>query len=235
VEIPFALPPPLCCAKGRIFPKSKIRDRGKELLGREKEEKGMKTRCGWVGSDSLYIEYHDKEWGVPSHDDQRLFEFIILEGVQAGLSWQTILKKRGNYRKAFNGFDPQKIAKYDATRIKELLSDSGIIRNRLKVEAAVQNAKAFLAVQKEFGSFDAYIWRFVHGKPVVNRWKELSKIPSKTSVSSAMSRDLKVRGFKFVGPIICHAFMQAVGMVNDHTVDCFRYQEIKAAIGIEGG
>ena len=132
----------------------------------------MKTRCGWVGSDSLYIEYHDKEWGVPSHDDQKLFEFIILEGVQAGLSWQTILKKRGNYRKAFNGFDPQKIAKYDATRIKELLSDSGIIRNRLKVEAAVQNAKAFLAVQKEFGSFDAYIWRFVHGKPVVNRWKD---------------------------------------------------------------
>ncbi len=195
---------------------------------------GMKTRCGWVGSDSLYIEYHDKEWGVPSHDDQKLFEFIILEGVQAGLSWQTILKKRGNYRKAFNGFDPQKIARYDATRIKELLLDSGIIRNRLKVEAAVQNAKAFLTVQKEFESFDAYIWRFVHGKPVMNRWKELEKIPSKTSVSTAMSRDLKVKGFKFVGPIICYAFMQAVGMVNDHTVDCFRYQEIKAAIGIEG-
>ena len=194
----------------------------------------MKTRCGWVGSDPLYIEYHDKEWGVPSHDDQKLFEFIILEGVQAGLSWQTILKKRGNYRKAFNGFDPQKIARYDATRIKELLLDSGIIRNRLKVEAAVQNAKAFLTVQKEFESFDAYIWRFVHGKPVMNRWKELAKIPSKTSVSTAMSRDLKVKGFKFVGPIICYAFMQAVGMVNDHTVDCFRYQEIKATIGIEG-
>lgn len=194
----------------------------------------MKTRCEWVGSDPLYIEYHDKEWGVPSHDDQRLFEFIILEGVQAGLSWQTILKKRGNYRKAFNGFDPQKIAKYDVTRIKELLSDSGIIRNRLKVETAVQNAKAFLTVQKEFGSFDTYIWRFVHGKPVMNRWKKLAEIPSKTSVSTAMSRDLKVRGFKFVGPIICYAFMQAVGMVNDHKVDCFRYQEIKTAIEIEG-
>jgi len=194
----------------------------------------MKSRCEWVGLDPLYIEYHDKEWGVPSHDDQELFEFIVLEGFQAGLSWLTILKKRENFQKAFNGFDPQKIAKYDATQITELLSDSGIIRNRLKIEAAVQNAKAFLEVQKEFESFDAYVWRFVHGKPVMNEWKELAKIPSKTSVSIAISLDLKDRGFKFVGPIICYAFMQAVGMVNDHTIDCFRYQEIKAAIGIDG-
>ena len=185
-----------------------------------------KPRCGWVGRDPLYIRYHDTEWGTPLHNDRRLFEFLILEGAQAGLSWLTVLKKRQDYRKAFEGFDPQRIAGYDAAKIKDLIANRGIIRNRLKIAAAVQNAGAFLEVQKEFGSFDAYVWGFVGGSPFKNAWKNLEQIPSHTEESTALSDDLKRRGFKFVGPTICYAFMQAVGMVNDHTVDCFRYDEI---------
>jgi DNA-3-methyladenine glycosylase I len=186
----------------------------------------MENRCEWVGDNPLNIEYHDKEWGVPVHDDRLLFEFLILEGHQAGLSWMTILKKRENYRKAFDNFNPAKIAKYDQKKIDELLQNEGIIRNRLKVHAAVQNARAFLEVKKEFGSFEKYIWSFVDGKPVVNRWKSLKEIPAKTPLSDKMSKDLLKRGFKFVGSTICYAFMQAVGMVNDHTMGCFRYEEI---------
>ena len=185
-----------------------------------------KTRCGWAGDDPLYINYHDTEWGVPLHEDRKLFEFLILEGAQAGLSWITILKKRTNYRKAFQNFDPRKVAEYDSARVKKLLSDPGIVRNKLKIEAAIQNAKAFLAVRKEFGTFDTYIWQFVNGATIRNAWKTLDAIPSKTEESMRMSRDLKKRGFRFVGPTICYAFMQAVGMVNDHTVDCFRHNEI---------
>jgi DNA-3-methyladenine glycosylase I len=185
-----------------------------------------KTRCRWAGDDPLYMRYHDTEWGVPLHDDRKLFEFLILEGAQAGLSWITILKKRRNYRKAFEGFDPRKVAGYDSARVKELLSDPGIVRNRLKIEAAIQNANAFLAVQREFGSFDDYIWEFVNGTPIRNARKTLDAIPSNTKESVLMSTDLKKRGFRFVGPTICYAFMQAVGMVNDHTVDCFRYPEV---------
>jgi len=181
------------------------------------------NRCAWANGD-LYIEYHDKEWGVPVHNDRHLFEMIILEGAQAGLSWITILKKRENYRKAFDNFDARKIAKYDARKIQKLLANPGIVRNRLKVNATVQNAKAFLAVQKEFGSFDKYIWQFVGGKPIQNAWQK-GPIPAKTKESDAMSKDLLKRGFKFVGSTICYAFMQAVGMVNDHTVDCFRYRQ----------
>jgi len=186
----------------------------------------MKGRCGWGTTDPLYIEYHDNEWGVPEHDDRKLFEFLVLEGMQAGLSWLTILRKRDNYRKAFDDFDAGKIARYDERKVVELLSNRGIVRNRLKIEAAIRNARAFLAVQREFGSFEAYIWRFVGGKPRNNAWKTVKEIPSKTAESEAMSKDLINRGFKFVGPTICYAFMQAVGMVNDHTVDCFRYHEV---------
>ncbi len=186
----------------------------------------MKKRCRWAGADPLYIKYHDTEWGVPLHDDRKLFEFLILEGVQAGLSWITILKKRKNYQKAFNCFDYNKIVKYESGKIRELLLNKGIVRNKLKIEAAIQNAKAFLSVQKEFGSFDTYIWRFVDGKPLKNAWKTQEEIPSKTDASIDMSIALKKRGFKFVGPTICYAFMQAVGMVNDHIVDCFRYSEL---------
>lgn len=185
----------------------------------------MKKRCPWVNADPLYIDYHDKEWGRPVHDDRLLFEFLVLEGAQAGLSWLTILKKRGHYRKAFDNFDARKIVHYDARKIRALLSDSGIVRNRLKIAAAVQNAEAFLAVQKEFGSFDAYIWQFVGGRQKINRWKALNQVPAKTVESDAMSKDLKKRGFKFVGSTICYAFMQAAGLVNDHTVDCFRYKK----------
>jgi len=185
----------------------------------------MKPRCKWVGEDPLYIAYHDEEWGTPVHDDRRLFEFLVLEAAQAGLSWITVLKKRENYKKAFDGFAPEKIAEYDTEKIRSLLLDRGIIRNRRKVEATVQNARAFLAVQKAFGSFDAYIWRFVDGKPIKNAWERPEEIPSKTKESMSMSKDLKKRGFSFVGPTICYAFMQAVGMVNDHTVGCFRYGE----------
>ncbi len=182
-------------------------------------------RCPWAKTE-LYIDYHDKEWGVPVHDDRILFEFLILEGMQAGLSWETILKKRDNYRVAFDHFDPRIIAEYNTDKVNELLANPGIIRNRLKIMAAIQNAKSFLAVQREFNSFDAYIWRFVNGKPKQNSWKMLKEIPAQTPESEALSKDLIRRGFKFIGSTICYAFMQAVGMVNDHLVDCFRYAEI---------
>lgn len=181
-------------------------------------------RCGWARTE-LSIDYHDKEWGVPQHNDRTLFEFLILEGAQAGLSWETILKKRDNYRKAFDYFDVNLVAKYTERKINKLLSDEGIIRNRLKINAAIENANAFMLVQKEFGSFDAYIWQFVNGRQIKNKWKA-SEVPAHTSESDAMSKDLKRRGFKFVGTTICYAFMQATGMVNDHITDCFRYKEI---------
>lgn len=180
-------------------------------------------RCPWATSDPLYVLYHDLEWGVPVHNDRKLFEMLILEGAQAGLSWITILKKRENYLRAFDNFDAKKIARYGGNKVRQLLSNDGIVRNRLKIEAAIQNARAFLAVQKEFGSFDNYIWQFIGGKPKVNRYKSLGEIPAKTSESDAMSKDLKKRGFKFVGSTICYAFMQATGMVNDHMKGCFRY------------
>ena len=186
----------------------------------------MKSRCGWSTNDPLYIEYHDTEWGVPLHDDRRLFEFLVLDGAQAGLSWLTILKKRQNYRIAFENFDPQKVARYDDRKISELMSNEGIVRNKLKIEASVLNARAFLGIQKEFGSFDRYIWQFVGGATLKNKWKTLEEIPSQTPESAAMSADLKRRGFKFVGPTICYAFMQAAGLVNDHVLDCFRYEEV---------
>ena len=185
----------------------------------------MQTRCAWVGADPLAIDYHDREWGVPVHDDRKMFEFLILEGMQAGLSWMTILRKRENIRKAFDQFDLLKIAQYDQRKIEELLTDPGIIRNRRKVESAVLNAQAYLEIIKEFGSFDAYIWQFVGGKPIVNAWHILEEIPSQSEEAVMLSKDLLRRGFKFVGPTICYAHMQAVGMVNDHTVDCFRYLE----------
>ena len=185
------------------------------------------VRCGWAGSDPLYREYHDREWGVPVHDDRLLFEFLILEGAQAGLSWITILRKREAYRRAFCGFEPAVVARFDEAKTAELLADSGIVRNRLKIASAVTNARAYLAVQEEFGSFAAYVWRFVDGTPKQNRWSSLRDIPASTKESDEMSRDLKRRGFKFVGSTICYAFMQAVGMVNDHTTDCFRWQELQ--------
>ena len=185
------------------------------------------ARCAWANND-LSVRYHDEEWGVPVHDDRTFFEFLILEGAQAGLSWNTILNKRENYRNAFDGFDPVKIARYNPRKIQKLLADPGIVRNKLKVAAAVANAKAFLRVQEEFGSFDRYIWQFVGGKPRVNAPKSLKQVPARTAESDAMSKDLKKRGFKFVGSTICYAFMQATGMVNDHVVDCFRYKALKA-------
>jgi DNA-3-methyladenine glycosylase I len=181
------------------------------------------VRCMWAGNE-LMILYHDREWGVPQHDDRTLFEFLILEGAQAGLSWDTILRKRENYRAAFDGFDPEKISKYNGRKVRELLRNEGIVRNRLKIASAVRNAKAFLAVQKEFGSFDCYMWQFVGGKPRVNAWKSGERLPASTAESDAMSKDLKKRGFNFVGSTICYAFMQATGMVNDHSVECFRYR-----------
>ncbi len=184
------------------------------------------TRCDWAGQDPLYVAYHDTEWGVPVHDDRKLFEFLILEGAQAGLSWITILRKRENYRRAFDGFDPEAVARYDEAKIAALLADPGIVRNRQKVAAAVGNAKAFLDVRDKFGSFDAYMWRFVDGRPVQNAWRTPAELPAETETSRAMSKDLKARGFRFVGPTICYAHMQAVGMVNDHTVDCFRHAEV---------
>ncbi len=183
-------------------------------------------RCAWSGNDPLMVEYHDTEWGVPVHDDRTLFEFLILEGAQAGLSWQTVLNKRQNYRKAFSNFDPKKIARYTAEDKARLLANPGIIRNRLKVDAAVRNAQAFLQVQKEFGSFDAYIWQFVGGKPIDHKLASLKDIPATTKDSDAMSKDLLKHGFKFAGSTICYAFMQAVGMVNDHDMKCFRYKEV---------
>lgn len=184
----------------------------------------MTVRCDWAGSDPVYVEYHDKEWGVPLHDDLRLFEMLILEGAQAGLSWITILRKRPAYRKAFDGFDPAQVATYRPAKIAKLLANEGIVRNRAKINAAVDNAQAFLQVQQEFGSFDKYIWGFVGGKPKVNKRRSMSQIPPETAESQAMSKDLKQRGFRFVGPTICYAFMQATGMVNDHLVDCVCYK-----------
>jgi DNA-3-methyladenine glycosylase I len=188
-----------------------------------------KPRCPWARNE-LSIRYHDEEWGVPAHDDRRLFEFLVLEGAQAGLSWDTILKKRENYRAAFDNFDPQAIARYDRRKIQTLLRNPGIIRNRLKIASTVQNAKAFLALQIEFDSFDAYIWRFVGGRPIVNSWRSLSKVPASTPVSDSVSKDLKKRGFTFVGSTISYAFMQAVGMVNDHLTSCFRYPQLVTAL-----
>ncbi|MGQ1909772.1 DNA-3-methyladenine glycosylase I [Marinifilum sp. RC60d5] len=186
----------------------------------------QKTRCNWAGNDLLYCDYHDNEWGVPLHDDQMLFEFLILEGAQAGLSWITILHKRENYRKAFDNFDPNIIVNYTQEKVEELLQNEGIIRNKLKINSAIKNAKAFLEVQKEYGSFDKYIWSFTKGKTIKNSWKSLSEVPAFTDEATAMSKSLKKRGFKFVGPTICYAFMQATGMVNDHTTDCFRHDEV---------
>ncbi len=183
-----------------------------------------KPRCEWAGTDPLYQRYHDEEWGVPLHDDRRLFEMLILEGAQAGLSWITILRKREAYRSAFEGFDPERVARFDGKRIEALLQNPGLVRNRLKLESAVGNAKAFLAVQAEFGSFDAYLWPFVGGRPRVNRWKALSEVPAVTPEAEALSKDLKRRGFRFVGPTIIYAFMQAVGMVDDHVATCWKRQ-----------
>jgi DNA-3-methyladenine glycosylase I len=184
------------------------------------------NRCAWGSSNPLMIDYHDMEWGMPLHDEQRLFEFLVLEGMQAGLSWSTILNKRENFRAAFHDFDVARVARYTQRDVERLLKNAGIIRNRLKIEAAINNAKRFLDVQNEFGSFDAYIWSFVDGKPIKNAWRTLDEIPAKTPLSDAISKDLIKRGFKFVGSTIVYAHMQATGMVNDHTVDCFRYEEV---------
>ena len=185
-----------------------------------------KTRCAWAKGE-LYEKYHDEEWGVPQHDDRVLFEFLILEGAQAGLSWITILRKRDAYRKAFANFDPRKVARFDAKKVAKLMADPGIVRNKLKIRSAIANAKAFLKVQKEFGSFDRYVWSFVGGKPVDGKRKSMKDVPPRTAESDAMSKDLRKRGFNFVGSTICYAFMQAVGMVNDHAVDCFRYESVR--------
>jgi len=185
----------------------------------------MPTRCAWAEGNDAQLRYHDTEWGVPQHDDRVLFEFLILEGAQAGLSWNTILRKRDNYRKAFDRFDPRKVARYDKRKIAALMADAGIVRNRLKIEAAIANAQAFLAVQKEFGSFDRYVWGFVGGKPRVNAWRSMKQVPASTAESDAMSKDLKRRGFRFVGSTICYAFMQATGMVNDHLTTCISYRK----------
>ncbi len=187
----------------------------------------MEKRCGWTLTDPLMIDYHDNEWGVPVHDDRKHFEMIVLDGAQAGLSWKTVLHKRENYRKVFDNFDPRKVARYDDGKIEQLLQDPGIIRNRLKVQSAVRNAKAFLSVVEEFGTFDTYIWQFVNQRTIHNSWKSLSELPARTPESDAMSRDMKKKGFNFVGSTICYAYMQAAGMVNDHTVDCFRHPVIK--------
>ena len=186
----------------------------------------MKTRCEWCGSDPLYIAYHDDEWGVPVHDDRLLFEFLILEGAQAGLSWLTILKRREGYRKAFDDFDVERIANYTQNDVDRLLADEGIIRNRLKVAASIRNAQGTLKIREEHGSLDAFLWRYVDGVPLQNAWTSMNELPALTKISAAMSRDLKKLGFNFVGPTICYAFMQAVGMVNDHTTDCYRHREI---------
>lgn len=191
------------------------------------EIKKTNKRCDWPGDNRLMVAYHDQEWGVPVHDDRTLFEFLILEGAQAGLTWQTVLNKREGYREAFSNFDIQKIASYDAKDVERLLSNAGIIRNRLKIIATIENAKKFMEIQKEFGSFNFYIWQFVGNKPVQNKFKSLSEIPPTTKESDAMSNDLRKRGFKFVGSTICYAFMEAVGMTNDHTTNCFRYNVVK--------
>lgn len=186
----------------------------------------MVKRCTWAGTDPLYVAYHDQEWGVPVFDDRTLFEFLVLEGAQAGLSWSTILKKRENYRLAFDAFDPELVARYGEQKINELLGNPGIVRNRLKIRTAISNAQACLQIQEEFGNLSSYVWQFVGGKPRLNAWQSLAEIPAETAESRQMSKDLVKRGFRFVGPTICYAFMQATGMVNDHTVDCFRYAEL---------
>jgi DNA-3-methyladenine glycosylase I len=193
------------------------------------------TRCAWAANATLseYLWYHDHEWGVPVHDDTRLFEFLVLEGAQAGLSWATILRKREAYRRAFDGFDPVRVPRYREARVARLLADPGIVRNRLKIEATVTNARAFLATQKEYGRFADYLWQFVGGTPKQNAWRSLNEVPARTPESDALSRDLKARGFRFVGSTICYAFMQAVGLVNDHTVDCYRYRELQKS-GVRG-
>lgn len=192
----------------------------------------MSSRCPWAGTDPLYVEYHDREWGVPNHDDRHLFEMLILEGAQAGLSWITILRKRARYREVFDAFDPQKVAGYDDRRVAAILGDAGIVRNRLKVASAVGNANAYLAVQREFGSFDGYLWSFVGGRPIVNTWKTMKEVPAKTAESDALSKDLRKRGFRFVGSTICYAYLQAVGLVNDHLVGCFRRAQLAEAAGL---
>ncbi len=186
----------------------------------------MKKRCQWVGTDPVYIAYHDTEWGVPVHDDRTLFEFLVLEGAQAGLSWLTILKKRENYRNALDNFDPETVAGYGREKIEALLSDPGLVRNRSKIEAAVINARVVSSIRETFGSLDHYLWQFVDGEPVINAWQTAAEVPAETKISRAMARDLKKRGARFVGPVICYSFMQAVGMVCDHTTDCFRYREL---------
>lgn len=187
----------------------------------------MKKRCAWVTDHPLYQQYHDEEWGTPVYDDQRLFEMLSLEGAQAGLSWLTILKRRENYRNAFDHFVPEIVRDYDEDKIKKLLNNEGIIRNRLKVKSVISNAEEFIKVQEEFGSFSSYLWRFVDGEPIINHWKTAAEVPTTTIESERLSKDLKRRGFKFVGPVICYAFMQAIGMVNDHTIDCYLYSESK--------
>jgi len=187
------------------------------------------VRCDWAGQDPLYCAYHDTEWGVPEHDDRALFEFLVLEGAQAGLSWITILRKRENYRRVFAGFDPGKVARFDRRRVERALADPGIVRNRLKVESTVGNARAFLAVQEQFGSFDRYLWSLVDGRPIINRFASVRDIPASTRHSDALARDLKQRGFRFVGTTICYAYMQAVGLVNDHVTGCFRYRQLGGA------
>ncbi len=190
--------------------------------------RGSMRRCGWAGTDALLIRYHDEEWGVPVHDDRRLFEFLVLEGAQAGLSWRTVLARRDRYREAFRGFDPGRVARFGARDVARLLSDPGLIRNRLKIESAVENARRLLSVRREFGTFDAYVWSFVGGAPGVNRYRSAARVPAETAASRAMSRDLGKRGFRFAGPTICYAFMQAVGMVNDHLLGCFRHPDAPA-------
>lgn len=195
---------------------------------------GRRKRCPW-GTDDLLVRYHDEEWGVPTHDDRMLFEFLVLEGAQAALSWATILRRREGYRTAFDGFDVNRVAQYGTRRVAQLVKDEAIIRNRAKIEAAVANARAFVDVQEQFGSFDAYIWGFVDGQPIQNRWRKLSEIPPKTPLSETISKDLQRRGFRFVGPLITYAHMQATGMVNDHLMDCFRYEAIRRKGGIRRG
>ena len=205
-------------------------------LNRTKSEDGLK-RCEWATFGGTgHLRYHDEEWGVPVHDDRKLFEFLVLEGAQAGLSWLTVLRKRENYRRSFDGFDPRKVVVYSDSKVQELINNEGIIRNKSKILSAISNAQAFLEVQKEFGSFDSYVWKFIGGKPRTNRWRSIKQIPAKTPESEAMSKDMIARGFKFVGPTICYAHMQATGMVNDHIMSCFRYREIsgKAARAGQG-
>lgn len=191
----------------------------------------MKTRCAWAGDDPLYVAYHDEQWGVPLHDDQELFEMLVLEGAQAGLSWSTVLNKRENYRRAFDGFEIARVAAYGEEDVQRLLADPGIVRNRLKIRSAIRNAQAVLEIQQAFGSLDAFLWQFVNGVPIQNAWQELKDIPAQTPLAEAMSKELKQRGLNFVGPTICYALMQSIGMVNDHLVNCFRYEEVKALGG----